>query len=186
MPYPKIPFRDACSRRTGQGERKITYAEDRRESMQCLAASPPPPVHACIPRCESITYPDAGEHAGESSHDNSSIMMRLRFRSVGILITVTLVLLGVPSTLDAQSGRAADVTVFAAASLTEAFRTLGRQFEAAHPGTRLQFNFAGSQQLVQQLALGAKADLFAAADRKQMNAASAAGVVNTATIRIFA
>ena len=39
------------------------------------------------------------------------------------------------------------ITVFAAASLTESFSTLGKQFEAAHPGTTVKFNFAASSAL---------------------------------------
>ena len=63
------------------------------------------------------------------------------------------------------------VTVFAAASLTDAFNELGRRFEAAHPGTRVRFNYAGSQQLVLQLQQGAEADVFASADERWMGAA---------------
>ncbi|MCX2955126.1 molybdate ABC transporter substrate-binding protein [Lentzea sp. NEAU-D7] len=56
-----------------------------------------------------------------------------------------------------------DVTVFAAASLTETFTRLGDDFEAAHPGTRVRFNFGGSSALAQQLGQGAPADVFASA-----------------------
>lgn len=55
------------------------------------------------------------------------------------------------------------VTVFAASSLTGAFTRLGRDFEAAHPGVRVTFNFAGSSALAQQLGRGAPADVFAPA-----------------------
>jgi len=61
------------------------------------------------------------------------------------------------------------LTVMAAASLTGAFEDLGSQFEADHPGVTLQFNFAGSQQLAQQLEQGALADVFASANPAQMN-----------------
>jgi len=47
------------------------------------------------------------------------------------------------------------LTVYAAASLTDAFQELGRTLEAAHPGLAVQFNFAGSQQLALQLEQGA-------------------------------
>lgn len=67
------------------------------------------------------------------------------------------------------------LNVFAAASLTEAFGKLGPQFEAEHPGVTVVFNFAGSQQLAQQLADGAPADVFASANQKQMDAAIASG-----------
>ena len=58
------------------------------------------------------------------------------------------------------------VTVFAAASLTEAFTAIGKSFEKAHPGVTVQFNFAGSQILATQLEQGAKADVFASADQR--------------------
>ncbi len=61
-----------------------------------------------------------------------------------------------------------ELTVFAAASLTGAFTELGAAFEQAHPGTRVRFNFAGSQQLAVQLEHGAAADLFASADERWM------------------
>lgn len=67
------------------------------------------------------------------------------------------------------------LTVFAAASLTEAFTELGKQFEAQNAGTKVIFNFAGSQQLAQQLAQGAPADVFASANQEQMEAASQSG-----------
>ncbi|SFR04193.1 molybdate transport system substrate-binding protein [Lentzea waywayandensis] len=56
-----------------------------------------------------------------------------------------------------------DVTVFAAASLTETFTRLGKDFEAANPGTKVKFNFGGSSALAQQLNQGAPADVFASA-----------------------
>ena len=61
-----------------------------------------------------------------------------------------------------------ELTVFAAASVTGAFQELGATFEQAHPGTRVRFNFAGSQQLAVQLEHGAAADLFASADERWM------------------
>jgi molybdate transport system substrate-binding protein len=69
----------------------------------------------------------------------------------------------------------ATLTVFAAASLTESFGELGTMFEAQHPGVTVVFNFAGSQQLAQQLAQGAPADVFASANNTQMQAAVDAG-----------
>jgi molybdate transport system substrate-binding protein len=65
--------------------------------------------------------------------------------------------------------------VFAAASLNESLAEIGRQFEAQHPGVRVQFNLAGSQQLAQQLAQGAPADVLAAAAQKQMDQSVEAG-----------
>lgn len=72
------------------------------------------------------------------------------------------------------------LTVFAAASLTDAFTALGDDYMAAHPGTTVTFNFAGSQDLVAQLQQGATADVLATADTKTMTAmADAVGTPQT-------
>ncbi|MFF5519819.1 molybdate ABC transporter substrate-binding protein [Streptomyces coeruleorubidus] len=60
------------------------------------------------------------------------------------------------------------VTVFAAASLEESFTTLGKQFEKEHPGTKVTFNFGGSDTLAASITGGAPADVFAAASTKTM------------------
>ncbi|MGW7073043.1 molybdate ABC transporter substrate-binding protein [Streptomyces sp. NPDC054855] len=60
------------------------------------------------------------------------------------------------------------VTVFAAASLKESFTTLGKDFEKAHPGTKVTFNFGGSDSLAAGITAGAPADVFAAASPKTM------------------
>lgn len=63
------------------------------------------------------------------------------------------------------------VTVFAAASLTGSFTTLGEQFEKAYPGVTVKFNFAASSALAESIAQGAPADVFASASTKNMDAA---------------
>jgi molybdate transport system substrate-binding protein len=60
------------------------------------------------------------------------------------------------------------VTVFAAASLTEAFTQLGKDFEASHPQARVTFSFAGSSALATQIGQGAPADVFASASPTNM------------------
>lgn len=75
------------------------------------------------------------------------------------------------------SAQAADLTVSAAASLTNAFKELAPMFEAAHPGTRVQYNFAASGPLLQQIVKGAPVDVFASADQETMDQAQAQGVV---------
>ncbi|MBL1096113.1 molybdate ABC transporter substrate-binding protein [Streptomyces coffeae] len=60
------------------------------------------------------------------------------------------------------------VTVFAAASLKESFHTLGKTFEERHPGTKVTFNFGGSDALAASITSGAPADVFAAASPKTM------------------
>nr|WP_231933654.1 molybdate ABC transporter substrate-binding protein [Micromonospora coxensis] len=72
------------------------------------------------------------------------------------------------------------LTVFAAASLTESFTTLGREFEAAHPGVRVTFNFAGSSALATQIVQGAPADVFASAAPKNMATVTEAGAADGA------
>lgn len=69
--------------------------------------------------------------------------------------------------------------MFAAASLTGAFSEIGEAFQAAHPGTQIRFNFAGSTALATQITQGAPADVFAAADPLAMDRAVAAGAIDT-------
>jgi molybdate transport system substrate-binding protein len=61
------------------------------------------------------------------------------------------------------------INVFAAASVQEAFTTLGKQFEAAHPGTKVVFDFGPSSGLATQINQGAPADVFASASTKNMD-----------------
>ncbi|MBB1160084.1 molybdate ABC transporter substrate-binding protein [Amycolatopsis dendrobii] len=78
----------------------------------------------------------------------------------------------------APGGASGTLTVFAAASLTESFNALGKQFEAAHPGVKVTFDYEGSSSLVQKLDNGAKADVFASADQKNMDKAVQDGVID--------
>jgi molybdate transport system substrate-binding protein len=64
--------------------------------------------------------------------------------------------------------RAATVTVFAAASLTDSLTQIGAQFER-RTGDKVVFNFAGSSLLARQIMEGAPADIFFSADEAQMN-----------------
>jgi molybdate transport system substrate-binding protein len=68
-----------------------------------------------------------------------------------------------------SSGSADEITVFAAASLTAAFTRIGEDFTSANDGTKVIFNFAGSQALATQVHQGAPADLFASADIPNMD-----------------
>ena len=75
---------------------------------------------------------------------------------------------GEASTAD-ETAEPVELTVFAAASLTEAFTELGGLYADAHPGSTVTFNFAGSQDLVAQLGQGAPADVLATADTATMD-----------------
>ena len=67
------------------------------------------------------------------------------------------------------------MSVFAAASLTDAFKAIAATFQQAHPETAVQFNFASSSLLAQQIGEGAPADVFASADETNMQKAADAG-----------
>ncbi|HJV02416.1 MAG TPA: molybdate ABC transporter substrate-binding protein [Burkholderiaceae bacterium] len=84
-------------------------------------------------------------------------------RKFGVLATV---LLGVAGTASA-----ADITVSAAASLTNAFKDIAQAYEQAHVGDKVQLNFGGSDALVQQIAKGAPVDVLASADQEAMDKA---------------
>lgn len=75
-----------------------------------------------------------------------------------------------------SSGMSGNLTVFAAASLTDAFSALGNTFHAAHPDVTVTFDFAGSQTLASQIVDGgAPADVFASANETQMQTVVDAG-----------
>ena len=59
--------------------------------------------------------------------------------------------------------------MYAAASLTSTFEELGADFERTTPGVTVEFNFAGSSDLVAQIQEGAPADVFASADTANMD-----------------
>ena len=99
------------------------------------------------------------------------------------LATVLAALLGLASLAacgnDDSSGSSSnkDVTirVFAAASLTETFTKLGKQFEKDHPGTKVQFSFGPSSGLAEQIGSKAPADVFASASPTNMDTVVQAG-----------
>lgn len=82
--------------------------------------------------------------------------------------------------------QAAELTVSAASSLTNAFNELGPAFEAAHPGHKVLLNYGASGALLQQLGKGAPVDVFASADQETMDQAQAQGLVKAAQRRNFA
>ncbi|MRW85330.1 molybdate ABC transporter substrate-binding protein [Pseudoduganella sp. FT26W] len=81
---------------------------------------------------------------------------------------------------------ATDITVSAAASLTNAFKEIGAAYEKEHAGDKVQFNFAASDPLVQQISKGAPVDVFASADQDAMDKADNLKLLAPGTRKNFA
>jgi molybdate transport system substrate-binding protein len=80
-------------------------------------------------------------------------------------------------------GCSAELTVSAAASLTQAFQDVALQFEKQYPETKVRLNFGASGALMQQIANGAPVDVFASADTDTMDKAVAKGAVTD--VKVF-
>lgn len=91
-----------------------------------------------------------------------------------------------PAAPPEEISKPSPLTVLAAASLTEPFNEIAAQFEGENPGTKVELSFAGSQQLAQQLADGAPADVFASASKKYMDISFEKGRVNKQDAQTFA
>jgi molybdate transport system substrate-binding protein len=103
---------------------------------------------------------------------------RVRF---WLLATVVagLALVGATGTAHAAKAKkvSGQITVSAAASLTDAFTKMGTEFQKANPGTTVTFTFGGSSTLVTQIQGGAPSDVFASADGASMQKAVNGGQV---------
>lgn len=87
-----------------------------------------------------------------------------------------------PQTASAETaGEPVELVVFAAASLTETLTEIAGDYEAAHPGVTLTFNFDSSGTLKTQVEEGAACDVFLSAAEKQMDELEALGAVDTDT-----
>src|SRR4051812_15901701 len=90
---------------------------------------------------------------------------------LGRLLLALVVTGGVGCRQGAQATSAPrELTIFAAASLREVCEAIDERFEAARPEVRVRLNLAGSQELRTQIEQGARPDLFASADAKNMTA----------------
>jgi molybdate transport system substrate-binding protein len=110
--------------------------------------------------------------------------VRIRFLAVAALATVLATSACGDSKSDTTSSSASagtsaavtgKITVLAAASLTETFDQIGKDFQAANPGTTVTFSYAGSSALAQQITAGAPADVFASASPATMKTVTDAG-----------
>ena len=77
---------------------------------------------------------------------------------------------------------AAELMVFAAASLTDVLQEIGRNFEQ-RTGAKVLFNFSASSILARQIQEGANTDLFFSADDEKMDALEKRGLVEPGTRR---
>ncbi|HEX6269620.1 MAG TPA: molybdate ABC transporter substrate-binding protein [Anaerolineales bacterium] len=87
--------------------------------------------------------------------------------SISIIAVLSLILVACSGPNVSSTPRT--LTVYAAASLTDAFAEIGQAFEAEHSGVTVVFNFGGSQNLRTQIEQGAPADVFAAGNTKEMD-----------------
>lgn len=71
---------------------------------------------------------------------------------------------------DTRSAQTTELTVFAAASMTETLNQIAEDYKTVEPNVSLTFNFASSGDLLSQIKEGADCDVFISAAPKQMNA----------------
>jgi molybdate transport system substrate-binding protein len=95
-----------------------------------------------------------------------------------LVVVAALALLGACSPAAPSAASSKELVVFAASSLSDTYTSLGKTFEAAHPGVLVKFSFGGSSTLVDQLKEGAPADVFASADRQNMEKATTANLIS--------
>ena len=69
-----------------------------------------------------------------------------------------------------RSAQTTELTVFAAASMTETLNRIAEDYKTVEPNVSLTFNFASSGDLLSQIKEGADCDVFISAAPKQMNA----------------
>jgi molybdate transport system substrate-binding protein len=100
-------------------------------------------------------------------------------------VAPTAIPLAGPTVAPTAAPVARTLTVYAAASLTDAFAAIGKNFEAVNPGVTVKISFAGSQALRTQIVQGAPADVFASANTTEMDALVAAGLVTTDSVKLF-
>ena len=107
-------------------------------------------------------------------------------RSLCLWVLLTLLLVGcAPATTSPSVPQTRTLNIFAAASLTDAFTEIGKNFEAANAGVKVTFNFAGSQALRTQIEEGAPADIFASANKTEMDKLLAGGLIAQGTPQVF-
>jgi len=111
----------------------------------------------------------------------ASRLVRTGLAVVAMAVTLTVSACGSSTPAAAPTGTSGaptvtgNINVFAAASLTEAFKQIATGFQAANPGAKVTYNFAGSSTLATQINQGAPADVFASAAPANMQTVTDAG-----------
>jgi molybdate transport system substrate-binding protein len=82
--------------------------------------------------------------------------------------------------LTAGNARGVEITVFAAASLSDALKEIGNQYPLPGGG-KISFNFGASSTLARQIEEGAPADVFISADERQMDGLDGKGLILKST-----
>lgn len=103
-------------------------------------------------------------------------------RAIALLLVLFGLTLGCQRSKQNSARKQSRIMVFAAASLRNAFTEIGRQFERDNPGVVLVFNFAGSQELRIQIDHGANAAVFAAAERRHVDALVRTGIADSLAV----
>ncbi|NYT18777.1 MAG: molybdate ABC transporter substrate-binding protein, partial [Methanosarcinales archaeon] len=106
-----------------------------------------------------------------------------------VMIIAAVILVGIAAMLVMPSSQAeenTEITVSAAASLTESFTEIEQEFEAQNPDVDVNMNFAGSGSLRMQIEAGAPIDVFASASQKHMNILEEAQLIDSDTRNNFA
>ena len=99
-----------------------------------------------------------------------------------MLFSIALTACGTPAAASTSAQKQTTLTVFAAASLTDAFNEIGKAFETTHPNVTVKFNFAGSQTLRTQIEQGAPVDVFASADMSNMTTLESEKLASTSQV----
>lgn len=114
------------------------------------------------------------------SQQRSSVWGR-QYGYSAVMLWAVLLVLGARGEAQTPARPTGELTVFAAASLTEPFTEIGTRLEATYSGLQVVYSFGGSQMLRTQLEQGARADVFVSADAVQMELARKSGVVQGET-----
>ncbi|MBF1234583.1 MAG: molybdate ABC transporter substrate-binding protein [Lautropia mirabilis] len=141
-----------------------------------IARFPPPTMASCHDRYITVYISTVSISTPSIQEDLS--MKNIAFRKQLLALSVL--------SLAAGTAQAAEITVSAAASLTNAFKEIAQRYEAKYPDAKVQLNFGASGALLQQMAKGAPVDVFASADQATMDKAEKQDLINPRTRHNFA